>query len=110
VIITDVRICWHDIQATEAGKHRSYNPLREHILQRLPEGSSVTIVPIIFTSRGTPPPSWTEICRLMKFKLTADALLRRIQTVLLTDLDEIMTSWTKQDFAHNMRGHAVRKQ
>ena len=105
VIIADVSICWNDIAAADSRKLRAYRPLQQLMIETLPEGSRVIVLPIIFTSRGAPPPNWTEICALMKFKLPADVMLRRIQTSVLTDLDLIMTTWSKQNYADSWHRH-----
>lgn len=104
-VIADVSICWSDIEAAKARKHRAYSPLKELMLANLPDGSKVTILPIIFTSRGTPPEDWTDICNVMKFKLPADIMLKRIQTVVLNYLDEIMSAWSRQSFARTNDRH-----
>jgi hypothetical protein len=75
------------------------------MLSKLKDGSKVTILPIIFTSRGTPPVNWTDICKIMKFKLPAEVMLKRIQTVVLGYLDEIMSTWSRQSFARTMGQH-----
>jgi hypothetical protein len=73
------------------------------MLDTLGEGSEVHIVPIVFTSRGTPPPNWAELCAKMKFKYSNEIMLEKIQTIILTALDEIMSRWSKQSFAAAQR-------
>jgi len=97
VVIVDPCVCWGDTDTARLRKLRAYEPLHELMTEFLGDKcESITILPVPFTARGTPPPDWGYICQTLKIKIPAITLLKRIQNQILISLDSILKAWQMQ--------------
>lgn len=103
-VIIDGTTRWCNLKGAKESKERSYAPLRDMMIAHLGDKCDrVDIVTIAFTARGTPPEDWNQICEMLKIKIPAQVLLKRIQRAMLTSMDQIMTQWMRQSYAHAMQ-------
>ena len=100
ILIVEFQVTYDDIETAAERKTERYNPLKDMIQEFL--GSrlySIEILPIVFTSRGTPPQDWSQICSKLKIKCSSTSLLLRIQVSLIEHNMKLQGMWTKMNEA-----------